>query len=144
MNTRKAEKIEKKIEHLIHKNWPVEAIQVWKKEKPDREIARRLHNIVQTKVNQAKSLLKDVEQSHVNAPASIIRILQNGIDQTQAIIQQSELYEKKFFNPFKGKNISDIENAYNLAVRAQKILRESVQSFNSAYRQHQAAQTSQK
>jgi|TARA_B100001971_G_C18168699_1_gene525786 uncharacterized protein YaaR (DUF327 family) len=142
VNISKEDKIRKKIHHLIHKEWYVEAIELSKKEKPGMGMAKKLGDRVETQIDQASSIINNMVNQKIQAPPDVIAILQNGINEAGALLNQSRSYENRFVDSFKQMfgakhDIQDIINSINLVTQAGQIIDKSARQFDIAFQQYQ-------
>ncbi len=131
------DKIRKQIKDLIDKEWPVEAIELYKKEKPEKKLADKLAGFVDTLISQANSIIDGIARQNIQAPDDLIAMLQDAIMEAEQLLSQARSYKSRFIGNIKSilgigdTKPDDIRSAISLAIEARETIRKAAIEFNS-------------
>lgn len=139
----KEEKILKQIDKLLHKHWSFEADKLYSKEQPQKELGKRIHNMVEAKITSTAGVIDQLLQEDIQAPPELISILEQGVVAARQLLNQSQQHENKFVRMVKhisSHNAAhDVEEAYILAEQAHNVLMNAIEMFQQQYEQWEAA-----
>jgi len=125
---------------LIHKEWFVEADELYRRERPDQRLARLLCEAVDKEVALTVESMRSLSSLPVEAPPEIIGILEQGIVDAQSLLGEARAHEKRFagfFSRLVGMppRPDEIKQALVLAREAHRVLVSAAQAFDDAYRE---------
>ena len=121
VNVSKEKKVLKKVKELIDKENPVDALKEAKK--ADKEISSKIVGYVNQLATDTERIIQNIAKQNIQAPPELMNILQQGIDNSEQLIEQAQILAEE----------GDFENAIKAAQNAERAIIFAAKQFEKQY-----------
>lgn len=117
-------KVLEKAKKLIESEDPVDALR--EENKFNKEVSAKLIDYVNGLMSNTNNIIQNIVNQNIRAPPEIINILQEGINESEQLLQQAK----------SAAESEDFETAINAAMSAKNTIINAAQQFDNAFRQY--------
>ncbi|HIH38896.1 hypothetical protein J4460_02475 [Candidatus Woesearchaeota archaeon] len=160
IDIREEDEVCQKMHAFLRQEWPLDAIELFDKERPDKTLLKKLQGAIDTRINQTKSIITSVERSRENLigeaeqavgnagfpdPGALesleeLRALfESQVTQAKNVLNQSQATVNSFISSIMSMlgsppSPEQLKKAYDDALYAQQIIVAASREFDEGYR----------